>query len=166
MVAVACVFASMVVLNFHSETKARAINTADYALKIETGKTYSQDGKTRWVIPAILFNNTDDTLRYLSMSCSSYEFYAINNDKLMLDYWDCDKNIEKIINIPPHHSRTDYLDISSKQSLISAVRFKIGFNLLNTKSLIRNHNIEDYWAGIDRLRNTKNMIWSNEISIP
>jgi len=110
-------------------------------------------------IPVRLTNNSKDTLRYITMSCSWEDIYTSNTKRIIILSGPCDKNIPTIAILPPHQSKNVYLPVIFKKSDTSVKVFKIGINLQKQDKL-GNYN------SVDLDSNIKNLIWSNEVHIP
>src|SRR5271170_7513213 len=61
------------------------------------------------------FNNTDDTVTYVSMRCSWTDFYEITTKDLMIPQRLCYENFAIFVRIPPHEERGDTLDLETKK---------------------------------------------------
>ncbi len=103
-----------------------------------------------------LWNQSKDTLYYLSKTCSWQDFYSINNDNLNIEIPNCDKNIPKILVLPPSESRSVELIVKINKNGIR--EFKVGLNIIETKSL----NIPED----NSVLNNKKILWSSTIYIP
>lgn len=133
----------------------------NYSFTIAKGKVIKENNETILIIPTTLTNNTKDTLSYYSMSCSYNDFYSVDNPSLKVEGSNCDKNIPSILTLAPSHSRKVEIRLILSQGIDNAeIKFKIGFNLL------KESKTEGYLSrGLSAMRQKKNIIWSNEISI-
>lgn len=132
-----------------------------YILTITKGKIIKQNNQTYWLIPTTLTNNSRDTLRYFSMSCSWQEFYYINNDKLEIETSICDKNIPIILTLAPNQSRTVEIKLLIDQTIdASQISFKIGLSIMKASKSKAQLDF-DY---NEELKKSK-IIWSNIISM-
>ncbi|MES2850382.1 MAG: hypothetical protein V4685_15090 [Bacteroidota bacterium] len=132
---------------------------SDYELSIQKGKIIKQEEKTYWDIPTTLTNNTNDTLRYYSMSCSWQDYYSVDNQKLEVRGSDCDKNIPKILTLNPGQKKSVDIQLVISQPMDGPeIKFRIGFNLIIAP---KNKNSFDFEDGLEK----KNVIWSNPISM-
>ena len=142
-------------------TFSQATKEAYYTLTIIKGKVIKENEQTIWVIPTTLTNNTKDTLRYFSMSCSWQELYSVDNNKLRVEIADCDKNIPTILILAPGQSRTLETRVLISQILDTSVtKFKIGFNLMKVWGT-QKASFSDFK---EELKKGK-VIWSNIISM-
>lgn len=132
----------------------------DYTLLIEKGVVMKDNENAYRVIPINIQNNTNDTLRYFSMSCSWQEFFYINNETAHLRGDDCDKNIPIVKTIYPLASERILIrfKVSKKVSLYKP-KFRIGFHLIKVES-----NQDLIKTFIEMVNGSpKRIIWSNEL---
>ena len=135
-------------------------DTSKYALTIKQSKYEKTGTKTYLVVHTTLKNNTKDTLRYLSMSCSWREFYHLSNDNLSFEPWVCTKNGPIILILAPNESvDTELKLVVEKTTDTPILKFKIGLNLVEVKN-----NIQEVYNEY-RKKNTQNIIWSNSITL-
>jgi hypothetical protein len=138
--------------HFFSDDKKRE-------LYIENHKSKScKRGQTTFLItPSTLTNNTKDTLRYYSMSCSWQDFYSVDSNKLQVEGNECDKNIPTILTLAPGQSRTVEIKLLISQTIdASEIKFKIGFNLMKVSGTKNEFDFRE-------LQKKENIIWSNTI---
>ncbi|WP_133525210.1 hypothetical protein [Flavobacterium sp. 245] len=151
---------TIAVLLFNYLTFSQTAKKENYALTIKKGKIIKENKQTFWIIPTTLTNNTKDTLKYYSMSCSWQEFYSVDSNKLQVEGKDCDKNIPTILTLAPRQSRTvENRLLISQRINASEIKFKIGFNLMKVSS-----NQKKFDFDFIEQRKKKNIIWSNLIS--
>lgn len=131
-------------------------------MTIVKGNVIKENNQTLLIIPTTLTNNTVDTLRYYSMSCSWQDFYSVDNYKLQVEGPPgCDKNIPKILTLAPKRSKTVEIRLLVSQSIkLSGINFRIGFNLIKASRNETKVNL-DY----NELLKNRNRIWSNRITI-
>ena len=135
-------------------------DTSKYALTIKQGKYKKTDTQTYLMVPTTLTNNTNDTLKYLSMSCSWQEFYYVDNDKMSVDQVTCSGNDMIILTLAPHKSVGNEVKLVVGQITdTSKIKFKIGINLLKATK-----NENNVWNEYKGQQETKNIIWSNTIT--
>jgi hypothetical protein len=142
-------------LSFKSPTK-------NYLLTIKWGMVTVDKDKTIWVIPTTLTNNTDDTLKYYSMSCSWRELYLVNNSNLQVQPVICQYNAPIILTLAPGQKTTVSVNllVNNRTDNTSEVQFKIGFNLIKTA--------DTKWPIqyiYETIKKRKNVIWSNSIHL-
>lgn len=132
-----------------------------YKLIIKEGKWVKENKQTYLIIPTTLTNNSNDTLKYYSMSCSWQEFYSIDNDRLQIVRNDCLKNAPIILILAPKQSTTVKIRlVKTKSTDVSLIKFRIGFNLMQA-----NNSNKKFDYNEEEQRKKKNVIWSNEISM-
>jgi hypothetical protein len=150
-----------------------AIDRKNYVITIDQSKLsktkYSRPidnyyRKTVLFVPVTLTNNSNDTVKYRSMSCSWEDFYIVDKKSVAeIERQPCDHNIPSILILPPHRSTTVRLPILKGR--VSG-KFRIGMVLIK---LVDDKNLFDF-SGIDDkflLKNRgTNIIWSNPIELP
>jgi hypothetical protein len=152
---------TLIVLLLSSVTFSQTTKRESYTLTITKGKVIKESKQTFWVTPTTLTNNTKDTLKYFSMSCSWQDFYSVDNNKLQIEGTLCDKNIPEILTLAPGQSKTVEIRLLISQTMdTSEVKFKIGFNLMKVSSTQKTFDF-DYKEESKK----KNVIWSNIISM-
>lgn len=111
-------------------------------------------------VPIILHNNSKNTLKFYSMSCSWSDFYGTNSKDINISTGVCDKNVPEIIEIKPHSEYQQYLPIIYNSKLKKGEKYKISMSLnkcSNTNNSLWGFDIEEYTMF--------NKIWSNEVTI-
>ena len=147
------------ILLFVGFTFSQTEKNKDYTLTITKGKVVKENKQTFWVTPTTLTNNTKDTLKYFSMSCSWQDFYSVDNSKLQVEGTLCDKNIPTILTLAPGQSRAVEIRLLISQTMdASTINFKIGFNIMKVKSSANKFDFNEQTK-------KKNVIWSNIISM-
>jgi hypothetical protein len=118
---------------------------------------YAYTKEKVFLIPVTVHNNSNQPLKYYSMSCSWQEFYHIDNKNLQVVESLCEKNIPKEVIIPAHSSHRDMVPfVYEKNNLKTHVSFRVGLNI--------NKNVEDnVFDGYDDELNIYNIVWSNEV---
>lgn len=150
-----------VILLFANSSFSQTEKKADYKLTITKGKVVKENKQTFWVTPTTLTNNTKDTLKYFSMSCSWQDFYSVDNSKLVVEDTPCDKNIPTILTLTPGQSKTVEIRLLISQTMDSSkIKFRIGFNLMK---LVKNQKVYEF--DFKEEKKKKNVIWSNIISM-
>jgi hypothetical protein len=111
-------------------------------------------------VPLILHNNSKDTLKFYSMTCSWGSFYGTNSTGIGLPAWACEKNIPQIITITPHKVFQRDMSIVYDSNIKSGNQYRISMSLLKAPNDVK--RIWDFWPE-EFVRFNK--IWSNEITI-
>jgi hypothetical protein len=101
-----------------------------HQLRIEKGEIVKEEDRTYWVIPVTLTNNSGDTLKYLSMSCSWQDFYSVSDNRLQVEIAECDKNIPRIISLPPKSSMTVKLRLLANNVGNAEIIFNVRLNII------------------------------------
>ncbi len=138
------------------------------ALLISSFKEYNDNNKDELTISAqfvnlenssveaVLWNNTKDTIAYLSGTCSWQDSYKTDNHDLFIQMNMCYKNGKQIIKIPPHKSVKKTLELVNTNK-IHGIKFRIGFNYVKPT---KDHEIISIKEEVER---NANMIWSNSL---
>jgi hypothetical protein len=111
-------------------------------------------------IPISLNNDSNDTLRFYSMTCSWFEFWETNRRDIGISGWACDNNIREIVNIPPHQEYKKRLDIIYDSTVKRGNQYQISMSLLKSSNDVK--WIWNFWPD-EYVRFNK--IWSNELTI-
>ncbi|MEO6976745.1 MAG: hypothetical protein ABJA76_15775 [Mucilaginibacter sp.] len=111
-------------------------------------------------IPVIVHNNSNDTLKYPSMSCSWVDYYRIDNQFINITFDGCDKNIPIEIKLPPHGTDTKVLSVVyDPKQIKGSQKIEIGVNIN------KGTNVNIFEFNSDVL-SKYNLVWSNEITVP
>jgi hypothetical protein len=114
-------------------------------------------------VPVKFTNNSNDILKYLTMTCSWEEFYTTDNQKIaLIPGKNCDTNFPKDLALGPHKTIMVTVPIVKMQR---GKKFRIGMTLIKVD---KRKDSFDY--PIDKalsLRDRdKYTIWSNLIELP
>ena len=135
-------------------------DTSKYVLTIKQGKYKKVGTQIFLLVPTTLANNSNDTLKYLSMSCSWQEFYYVDNAKMSVDQVNCSGNDMIILTLAPHKSvDTEVRLVVGQITDTYKIKFKIGINLLKATK-----NVNNVWNEYKGQQETKNIIWSNAVT--
>jgi hypothetical protein len=157
-----CICATHILAKFIPTSQA---DTIDYHLYINETKISPLKDTTFGAYPVkcliahcplTLTNNSNDTLKYLTMSASWWDFYTLDNKNFALaaDYWNVFKNGIVVRVLPPHQSVTIAITIVTYKNYYRGQKLRIAMSLQKAE------------AYIIQKPKTANMIWSNEVSIP
>lgn len=151
---------TITVLLFNCLTFSQTVKKENYVLTIIKGKVIKENKQRFLITPTTLTNNTKDTLKYYSMSCSWQYFYSVDSKELQVDGQDCDKNIPLILSLAPGESKTVEIRLLMDKTIdASEIKFKIGFNLMKVSSTQKEFDFD-----FNEQKKKKNIIWSNIIS--
>ncbi len=141
------------------QSYSQNIKTTDYTVEIKKGKVIKENGEIHYEILTTLSNNSKDTLKYFSMSCSWQDFYSVDNKDLTVEVSLCDKNFPVVLFLPPNMSRREHLRLLIKQpKRDSRTTFKIGLNIMQAES-----SESKFDPSEETMK--KNVIWSNTITM-
>ena len=151
---------TIAVLLFNCLTFSQTVKKENYVLTIIKGKVIKENKQRFLITPTTLTNNTKDTLKYYSMSCSWQYFYSVDSKELQVDGQDCDKNIPIILSLAPGESKTVEIRLLMNRTIdASEIKFKIGLNLMKVSSTQKEFDFD-----FNEQQKKKNIIWSNIIS--
>jgi hypothetical protein len=151
---------TIAVLLFNCLTFSQTAKKENCALTIIKGKVIKENKQRFLIIPTTLTNNTKETLKYYSMSCSWQDFYSVDSKELVVDGQDCDKNIPIILTLAPEESKTVEIRLLMNRTIDgSEIKFKIGFNLMKVSSTQKEFDFD-----FNEQQKKRNIIWSNIIS--
>ena len=113
-------------------------------------------------VPLRLYNNSNDTLKYLNMSCSSFEIFQTDNKNISVTIHGCDNNFPVVFHVAPHKSSTIDIHVIFNITYVKiGAKFKMGMHLQKYIG----HDHFDFDS--DKVAKSKtNLIWSNSIKIP
>lgn len=152
---------TILILLFSGFSYSQKTSENDYTLTIKKGKVTKENKQTFWVIPTTFTNNSKDTLRYYSMSCSWQDFYSVDNKKLKIEIAECDKNVPTILTLAPKQSKTVEIRLLISQTIYaSEIKFKIGFNLMKVSKTQKPFDFD-----FKKEHKKENIIWSNLITM-
>jgi hypothetical protein len=144
----------------------------DYVLNVDQHKitkvrdtTFGARKISSYVIAQVkLLNLSSDTLTYINMTCSTYDIFTVDNKKISIMGWDCDKNFPKEFKIAPHKNSTfNFVLYFDKNH--PAQKFRFGIYLIRSKTKYFGFDILDrFWKSKVPFKNC--LIWSNEVTIP
>ncbi len=129
-----------------------------YTFKVISVKDNLHENENKIHIYATLLNNTNDTLKFLTMSCMWSIIYSTNNSNVeMAGPWACDGNFPVLITVPPFKSYQAAFYVVVKPNSLKQ-KFKIAIHLHKVKSEFEFHGL-DFFSG-DNYK--PQVIWSNE----
>jgi hypothetical protein len=127
--------------------------------------TYGMNMRGVTSLPLRLTNNSNDTLKYMNMTCSWFDAYILNVDNVRVLPHDCDANFPTDFRLPPHQWVMVNLPVSVEESAgLKSIRFKIGMSLQKFTGQPPLDDFERFYNKISL--ETGNMIWSNEVELP
>ena len=111
-------------------------------------------------VPVSVHNNSNEALRFYSMTCSWFEFWDTDNRAIELSTWGCQYNIPEIITVAPHQEYKKKLDVIYDSTVKGGTKYRIVMSLLKAPGDGKAN--WDFWPG----EYTRfNKIWSNKITI-
>lgn len=111
-------------------------------------------------VPVFIQNNSNDTLKFYSMSCSWFEFWDTDRNDVKIADWPCEKNVPEIITIPPHHKVKNALNIMYGETIDIGSQYQISMSLLKVSDNLKRGL---FFSPDEYLHFNK--IWSNKITI-
>jgi hypothetical protein len=145
-----------------SETVTLPSNLPPYVLDIKLVEFKRTDSTNTLLLETTLWNNTKDTLKYLSMSCSWQEVYSFSNPKISIPVDPCSKNTPVIISVIPETNAKTFFKVNLNGiSQGSKEKVKLGLKLIPMKD---SGNV--YSETVSKLRaGSVDILWSNEIQL-
>jgi hypothetical protein len=139
------------------ERKLYTITTDENKISKAAKGEYSYAKGNVFHIPVTVHNDSNEPLKYYSMSCSWQEFYHIDNENFKVLISPCDKNIPREVIVPAHSVHTDIVAfVYNKNNPKITERFRVGLNI--------NKNVkDDIFGGYDDELRRYNIVWSNEV---
>jgi hypothetical protein len=116
-------------------------------------KTY-----TIFHIPVKLTNSTKAPLKYITMTCSWYDIFHLNNKHFEIYGWACDSNYPIVAIVFPNKSTTFVLLIIKRKISASIETLKVGMNIFIDNA--GNRNL--FPLPVEK---KDNVIWSNEVKV-
>lgn len=113
------------------------------------------------VVPVVLHNNSNDTLKFYSMTCSWYEFFGTNHTGVEPSEAICFKNIPDVVEVAPHGKYRKNLPMIYESSIKSGGSYRISLSILKASE-----NEAQDWQRFYPWEYVRfNKIWSNEIIV-
>jgi len=133
--------------------------SGNYVLTAKTERVYSEGSQKYLVTIVRLTNNTSDTLKYLSWSCSYWQFYQLKSATLTWGDRKCLKNLPWVKKLAPHQSDSVRLTFKVKAGNTDPVTYKVGMELAKDEG----HNLANEFLH----KPMKSVIiWTEEVSGP
>lgn len=124
----------------------------------KSDSVFTKKGLHYLFIKASLKNNTADSFRYHSMTCSWDASFTTDSKKVKIQHEACYVNVPCLVTISPGKMNEYKLTIETHQ-LDSNLKFKIGCNLIPDMGMT--NDIQIY----DSLNSFNHLIWSNNIEM-
>jgi len=113
-------------------------------------------------VPVKFTNNSNDTLRYLTMTCSWEEFYTTDNHEVaIIPGRNCDTNFPKDLILRPHKSIKLTVPVVK---IHGGKKFRIGMILIKVDQ--KNDSFYLIEKALSLSNKDKYTIWSNLIELP
>jgi hypothetical protein len=147
---------------FSSFSKKNKLPNSGISLKITVESFHQESLK----IKTELKNNTTDTLSYLSMTCSWWEFYHFSTMAIKKKSCRCDSNTPTVIKIAPNEIHKEILDLKiiNKKLFLENTLYKVGFEFIPVALDDNLYDLE-YTYRDCYFKGKKELIWSNEIKL-
>jgi hypothetical protein len=132
-----CLLLFVVILKFSAVSRQMPA----YLLAAKTTNVLTKGYQKRLVTMVLLTNNTSDTLKYLSMTCSIRDFYILKSQDLRWYPQTCLKNLPRTLILPPHKTDSVSFNFVVIDSLKNQIKYQIGMILAkdegnNARSLL------------------------------
>jgi hypothetical protein len=138
------------------ERKHYTVTVDETKISKATEDEYYYSKKKVFRIPVTVHNNSNEPLKYYSMSCSWQEFYHIDNKNLGVLMSPCENNFPTEVIVPAHSVHTDMVPfVCNKINVKTPENFRVGLNI--------NKNVNDEpFGGYDEELRRYNIVWSND----
>jgi len=95
------------------------------------------------------------------MSCSWQDPYTTDTKDLSISVNECDKNVPRLIKIPPHSTQNTVIKLTTQKNSrqLTGLQFRIGFNLVTAK------NYDEMFSKVSQLTKLNNVIWSDTLKL-
>ncbi len=111
-----------------------------------------------------LTNNTNDTLKYFNMSCSTSEIYKADARFVRVNSEICNKNIPVLLKLLPHESSTMEILVDVDLTYNFKTSFQIGIDLIHVKNWMDVEEVFGKFPNRDISKLIKKeTVWSNKI---
>jgi hypothetical protein len=131
-------------------------NLKECFFKAELKSIIKEKGRTFLVVRTTLTNQSKDTLKYHSDSCSWQDYYTVSNNKLQVQESQCDKYVPIILTLAPNQTKEVELRLILRSSAPLPIKFKVGFHLVQDRVYMDDSDVSQEFE--------KSVIWSDEIS--
>jgi hypothetical protein len=108
-----------------------------------------------------LINNSADTIKALSMTCSWWQFFKLDYKRFKIRTMRCDSNIPTILEIPPHGVYTNVLElkITDLKFFLANPDVQIAFE--HVPVIEKNFARVDLIDLLDKPTDSTMFVWSN-----
>jgi hypothetical protein len=147
--------------------KKHYILTVDQKQIVLVAKTSPPFDRKKYVyalITVTLSNNSNDTLKYVNMTCGWDDAFTTNNKNIQISGWGCDSNFPTVYKISPHRSVPFDIPFLVAKNLVGK-KFRIGLYLIKPRegrSVIG--DFEAFWHSKNSFDDC--LIWSNDVMVP
>jgi hypothetical protein len=135
---------------------SQSTNLKECFFKAEVKDVIKEKGRTFLIVRTTLTNQSKDTLKYHSDSCSWQDYYSVNNNKLQVQESQCDTYVPIILTLAPKQSREAELRLILRGSGPIPIKFKVGFHVVQDRVYMDDSEVSQEFE--------KSVIWSDEIS--
>jgi hypothetical protein len=131
------------------------------AISAQVDSSITQAHLTSVFVTTKITNESSDTIRYLSMSCSWQDPYTIDGKELVVQRAECDKNVPQLVEVPPLGVIQVVLHLCSSKTIdeLKQAPFRIGFNCVTAR------DSDEMFLNLSQLRDMKNVVWSDTMRV-
>ncbi len=149
---------------FDNQEKITKKNPERFYLKAKIGELCTDNKYAYFSLVTQLVNDTKDTINYATWSCAWDDNYNINNDKIAIDRWGCNKNVPEVVTIFPDSSdATHILNCKVKRADSDGLKFRVDFNYI---PISKNDDWDILLDKLHKQSNFQNVIDSDSLMIP
>jgi len=177
-----CFICASQILTSCTDNKKTTTNKDSFIVSATLGGSYTKDTTEIFFIVGKLYNNSSDTLSYLSMTCSWDESWKLSSPNLEIQKNLCFSNVPMLVQLAPHESILNYLPVRllKHYNEIKDEKFLVGYNLVKANpddfkepKLTSQEAIDsfakksslNFQNQIASLQETKNLFWSDTIQL-
>lgn len=126
-------------------------------IKSSIGGAYVIDSTEIVIVVAKAYNNSKDTISFLTMSCARERNWKIKSPNLQVGLFDCYSDVPTLIKLGPNQYLTNFIKIKLLKPLKEIINEKIiiGFNLVEAKEL-------EFTQSMKLIEETNNILWSTD----
>ena len=84
-------------------------------------------------VPVIVQNNSDEELKFYSMTCSWEDFFGTDDKGITIPSWGCDSNVPNIITVGPHKEFRRDVNITYDQTIKFGKKISNKYELIKTE---------------------------------
>lgn len=121
--------------------------TIDSLQKTNISETLEEENVDNYFIQISLKNNSNDTLKFWTMSCSWSANFIFDSNSIYFCPWDCNKNIPKCYLLKQNDIQTWRASVDVNKGYDKSQKIKVGFILMRGESMnCQNMKLDTIWS--------------------